>query len=244
LNYRALKILSALIFFITVSGNAQNIEMKNIFRGFSLNISMNYVSSGTILLNPSSTDIFERNSTLEFRGGYGYGATLKKRIFDDIFIGISTEYLKIQDDQLVAILENEEDYVRARLTESVEVIPVEVSAYFNIPRFVNNLDIYVGGGAGFYFGNRTEKMLGMETSTISKTPLFSLNVLFGAEYFIDKNVSFNLEMKVRDGKFRVHNQYPTNKFTYEGQTYYFERDLYSKIYVDGLKMSVGMSYYF
>jgi hypothetical protein len=239
-----LKILSALVFILCVNAYPQSNDFRSIFRGFSLNVSMNYVSSGTILLNPSSADLLERNTTREFKGGYGYGATLKKRISEDIYIGISTEYLKIQDDQLVAVLENDVDYIRARLTESVQMMPIEVSAYFNIPRFVNNLDVYVGGGAGFYFGNRTEKMLGMETKTISKDPLFSLNVLFGAEYFIEKNASFNIEMKVRDGKFRVHNQYPTNKFTYDGQTYYFDQDLYSKVYVDGLKMSVGFSYYF
>lgn len=205
---------------------------------------MNYVSSATILLNPNSPDLIERNTTIQLKGGYGYGATLKKRLFEDIYVGISAEYLRIYDDELAAILENDNDYVRARLYETVEMIPVELSAYFNIPGFVNNLNIYLGGGAGLYFGKRTEKMAGMETKLISSDPLFSLNVIFGVEYFVEKNISFNAEMKVRDGKFRVHSQYPTNRITYEGQIYYFEKDLYSKVYVDGLKVSIGASYYF
>jgi len=236
--------ITVLVLLIAAEGHSQNIILKNLFSGFSLNVSMNYVSSATILLNTNSSDIFERNSTVQLKGGYGYGAALKKKLFDDIYIGISTEYLKITDNELSTVLENETDFVRARVTETVEIVPVELSAYFNIPRFVDNLNIYLGGGFGFYFGKRTERMLSMDTKTISNDPLFSLNVIFGLEYFVDKNLSVNAEMKVRDGKFKIHNQYPTNKFTYQNQTYYFDRDLYSKIYVDGLKMSIGASYYF
>lgn len=237
-------LISALIFLIAAEGYSQNAAFKNLFRGFSLNVSMNYVSSATILLNTNSSDIFERNATVQLKGGYGYGATLKKKLFEDIYIGISTEYLKITDNELSTVLESENDFVRARVTETVEVMPVELSAYFNIPRFVDNLDIYLGGGFGFYIGKRTERLLSMDTRTISNDPLFSLNVIFGLEYYIDKNFSINAEMKVRDGKFKIHNQYPTNSFTYQNQTYYFDRDLYSKVYVDGLKMSIGASYYF
>ena len=244
MRFRILIILQVVLFLFSAELYSQSFKIKNIFRDYSINVSMNYVSSATILLNPNSADIFEKNTTIQLKGGYGYGATLKKKIFEDIYIGISAEYIRISDNELSTILENNTDFVRARVTETIEAVPVELSAYFNIPRFINNLNIYLGGGFGFYFGNRTEKMVGMETKTISKDPLFSLNVIFGFEYFVAKNFSLNTEMKVRDGKFKVHNQYPTDRVTLEGKTYYFEQDLYSKVYVDGLKMSVGLSYYF
>jgi len=71
-----------------------------------------------------------------------------------------------------------------------------------------------------------------------------LNVLFGTEYFIGKNFSLNLEMKVRDGKYKVHSQFPIGSITYENQTYYFDRDFQSKVFIDGLKISLGVGYNF
>lgn len=224
---------------------SQNNFPKNILHDFSITPSIHYISSASILLNPYHSDIAERNSTMELKGGYGYGVSIKRKIIgDDILLGISTEYVKISDDQLSTLLENDDDYERVRVTETLEMIPIELSVYFNIPKIVDNLNIYLGGGFGFYFGNRTRKMVGMETTILSKSPMFSMNVLFGTEYFIDNNFSLNLEMKVRDGKYKVSNHFPVNNVTLDGQTYYFDQDFESKIFIDGLKVSFGIGYYF
>ena len=161
MRIRLIIILSALIILV-VSGEAgaQNNFIRNIFRDYSITVSGNYVSSATIMLNPSSSDLVEKSSSVETKGGYGYGVTLKKRIFgDDFYLGISTEYIKIFDDQLVTSLDNGDDIVNVRLSESLEMVPVEFALYFNMPRFANNFNMYLGGGFGFYFGNRTQKML-------------------------------------------------------------------------------------
>jgi hypothetical protein len=42
----------------------------------------------------------------------------------------------------------------------------------------------------------------------------------------------------------VQNHFPINNVTLDGQTYYFQQDFESKIFVDGLKMSLGVGYYF
>lgn len=246
MDLKKIKILFLLILLsFTVNIYPQEFSFKNILSNFCFTTSLNYVSSATILLNPNSSNIFEKYASDELNGGYGYGFTLKRRIFnDDIFIGVSTEYIKITDEELVFALENEKDYQLARVSEKLEMFPVELSMYFNIPRVVENLNVYLGGGAGFYFGSRTRKMLGMESTMISKSPMFSLNVLFGAEYILDNHFSINLEMKVRDGKYKVHSSFPTDNVILDGQKYYFIKDFESKIYIDGLKVSIGMGYYF
>lgn len=246
MNFRNFKIL-LILFILSFHSDIfpQGRTATNILRGFVFSASANYVSSASILLNPGSSDIIEKNMSVDLDGGYGYGFSVRKKIFnDDIFIGISTEYIKITDDQLSTILENDYEYERVRVTETVEMIPVELSAYFNIPKFVSNLNIFVGGGVGFYFGDRTRKMTGMETQTVSKSPMFSLNVLFGAEYMLDKNFCLNMEIKVRDGKYKVRSRFPENNVTLNGQTYYFEQEFESKIFIDGLKVSFGIGYYF
>ncbi|MCX6166188.1 MAG: hypothetical protein NTU73_15235, partial [Ignavibacteriae bacterium] len=79
---------------------------------------------------------------------------------------------------------------------------------------------------------------------VSKKPMFSLNVLFGAEYLLDNHFSMSLEMKVRDGKYKVQSRFPVDNVTLDGQTYYFDKDFESKIFIDGLKMSFGIGYNF
>lgn len=219
--------------------------ISKILGNFNISGSLNYVSSATIQLNPNNSDLFERNATSDVKGGYGYGFALKRRIFnEDIFIGISTEYIKINDNQQTDVVENATDVQTVHVTETLEMIPFEVSMYFNIPKFTENLNIYLGGGFGFYFGNRVRKMVGLETTTLSKDPKFSLNVLFGSEYFLDKHFTANLEVKVRDGVYVVHSRFPTDRVVLDGQTYFFQQDLNSKIFIDGLKISVGVGYYF
>lgn len=246
MKFNNLKILLLLIILIIPTLIYSQSGIEKFLKGFVFTSSLNYVSSASIQLYPNSSDIIERNSTVETtNGGYGYGFSLRKKIFaDEISIGISTEYIKITDDQLSTVLENDYDFIRVRVSETVEMIPIELSVNFNVPRFVENLNVYLGGGGGFYFGNRTRKMLNMETATLSKSPLFSLNVLFGAEYMIDKHFSLNFEMKVRDGKFKVRSSFPVNYFTTENQTYYFPKEFESKIFIDGLKLSLGVGYHF
>jgi hypothetical protein len=224
---------------------SQDVFFRKYFSDFCLTASLNYVASASIQLNPNNADLIERNSTTDLSGGYGYGFSLKKRIFgDDVFLGISTEYIKITDDQLTDVVENANDFQTVRVTETLEMIPIEMSIYFNIPKFMDNLNVYLGGGAGFYFGDRTRRMVGMQTKTLSKDPMFSLNVLFGSEYRMNEHVSLNFEVKVRDGSYKVHNQFPTDRVLLDNRLYFFEPDLNSRVYIDGLKLSFGIGYNF
>jgi len=251
INSRNLKLLTVKIILVLIytgfshQSFSQNNFLNKFFKDFIFTTSLNYISSATIQLNPNNSDLVERNSTTDVKGGYGYGFTLKKRIIgDDIYLGISTEYIKITDDQETDVVENAIDVQTVHVSESLEVIPVEMSLYFNIPRFADNLNVYLGGGFGFYFGSRTRKMVGLETSTISKDPMFSLNVLFGAEYMLDNHFAMNFEIKVRDGTYAVHSRFPTDRVRLNDQVYYFQQDLNSRIYVDGMKVSLGIGYFF
>lgn len=213
--------------------------------GFSLITTGIYISSSTIQLNPFSSDIFERNLTEELSGGYGYGFAFRKKILlEELSFGISTEFIKITDSELTETFENDTIRHRARVTEELSMVPIEVTAHFNIPNFAEDLRIYLGGGVGVYFGDRKRTVLNVQSTTISKKAGFSFVVLSGMEYYFTKAVSGVFEVRFRQAEYQVKSEYPVANIKINGTTFPLDKNLNSKIFVDGLKLSVGLAYNF
>jgi len=142
-----IKILIVILFLIPpLNSYSQKVPGLSTGKGFSITPQITYVSSATIQLDPFSTDLIEKSLTEELSGGYGYGLTIRKKLFrEDITFGISAEYISIKDNELVQSFSNDSFTVRVRVTEELTVIPVEFNGYFNLPEFSENLKIYSGG---------------------------------------------------------------------------------------------------
>ncbi|HMS35335.1 MAG TPA: hypothetical protein PKC91_14730 [Ignavibacteria bacterium] len=228
-----------------VTSEAQSVNGLGLGSGYSILPSVIYVSSATIQVNAFSKNLYERGETEELDGGYGYGISIRKKIFNEnISIGFTTEYLKIYDDELTEIFSTETSRIRARVTEELWMMPVELSGYFSIPKFSEDLDIYLGGGVGLYFGDRQRTVLNITSRTISKEPNFSFVILSGMELFFSKQFSGVFEMRFRQGEYTVKSVFPVSSITANGNTYPLEQNLNSKIFVDGLKLSLGLAYNF
>ncbi len=241
-----LKILFVLLIFLNSSVSySQVFSFSSLYEGLSLSVTGNYVSSASIQLYPNSYNIVEKNVFDELKGGYGYGFSLRKKFFrDDLYIGITTEYIKIYDNELTQLLESDTNFVKVRATETVWMIPIEFSLIFNVPSITDELRVYLGGGVGVYFGDRIRKILGMESETKSREALLNIHVLSGIEYFFDKNISALFEVRFRQAQYRVKSSFPTDQAVINGITYDLEKELNSKIFIDGLKLSLGVAYYF
>ena len=213
---------------------------------FEIAISGIYVTSATIQLNPFLNDPLEKYFSVDTKGGYGFGVSVKKKFFwDNFYLGLSTEYVKITDDGLSQyIYSNDTTYLNVKVTESIWMFPVELSAIFEIPAITENFKIYLGGGVGLYFGDRKRKIISFETETIKRNPKLNLQVLCGMEYKFSKNISGIFQMTFRQAQFNVFSRYPADRFYFEGYDYYFVQDLHSKIYFDGLKLNLGLGYNF
>lgn len=235
-----------LCFFAGRSAFAQNeYSGSGIERDFSISSTLNYVSSASIQNNAFSSNVIERNTFTEVKGGYGYGFSLRKKLFrDDLSFSITTEYVKIVDEEQIQFLQEGDEIVRARATETLWMVPVEFSGSFILPRITENLIVYLGGGIGMYFGNREREFLNLKTETISKQSLLNLHILSGAEYFFENSVSAVFELRFREGQYEVNSAFPTDNVVVDGTRYFFQKDYNSKIFIDGLKVSLGISYYF
>ncbi|MDQ3021915.1 MAG: hypothetical protein M3R36_15280 [Bacteroidota bacterium] len=224
---------------------AQKSSEVSLGKGFSIMPSVNYVSSATIQLNAFSNDLFERSETEALSGGYGYGLTIRKKFFrQDLSFGFTAEYLKIFDGELDQSFGNDSIRVRARVSEELFLIPIEFSGYFNIPDFSEDLRIYLGGGLGVYFGDRKRTVLNIESQTISKDPGFSFVILSGMEILVSKQISGVFEIRFRQAEYSVSSQFPVSTININGTIFPLEKNLNSKVYVDGLKLTLGIAYNF
>lgn len=215
------------------------------FSNIIISGSLNYVSSATIQLAPYSSDLIERNSSLDVSGGYGYGFSIRTKILrNDLFLGISAEFIKIQDNDAVLTLEGDTSFARIKLSETITAYPVELTAYFNVPSFQQNLNIYLGGGIGMYMGDRIRKIQNFQSETISKSFGLSLVVLSGIEYYFENNFMSFMELRFRDGEYDVKSKFPLSSINVNGATYSLGKEMNSKIFLDGLKISFGLGYRF
>ncbi|MBK6505226.1 MAG: outer membrane beta-barrel protein [Ignavibacteria bacterium] len=243
MKVNSVKLLAAsLILMTAVSVNSQTLSGESNSIGITVTPYVSYVSSATIQIDPFSSSSFERQLTSELSGGYGYGISITKRIFSqDIAFGISIEYAKIKDEELTEIYDNGTARIRARIKEELTVIPVEFSGYFDLPDFTDDLNIYLGGGIGVYFGDRKRTIINIETTTLSKEPGFGFVVMSGMGYRFSEILSGVFELRFRQGEYRVKSQFATSFITAGGNTFEIDQVTDSKIFLDGLKVSFGLS---
>lgn len=211
---------------------------------FSIKASGNFISSASIQLNPYSQNIVEKNSFADVGSGFGYGFSISTKFLrNDLSLILSTEYVKINDKNVSATLINGSNAVKVNVTESIWMVPVELSLNFNLPKMASNLNIFIGGGLGVYFGDRKRTIGNISTETIESSPMLNLHIMTGMEYFINPRLSGVFEMKFRDAGFKVQNSFPVPFIGVNGMVYPLPTEYNSKVYVDGMKLSVGLNYY-
>jgi hypothetical protein len=239
------KIIIFLILIWSSNLHSQSFGDRFEFRDLSIAPFVNYVSSASIQQNPNSTDIIEKNQITELHGGLSYGLSIKKKMFgDDIMLGLSAEYLKIEDDTHTERVFNGPASVNLRVKEIVWVVPVEFSFYYRIPKFTEDFGLYLGGGMGVYFGDRERQIFNMKTETKSKEQALNFHIATGGEYLLGRNLSAVFEVTFREGEYKVKSSFPADQVTINGSRYNIQQDYDSKVFIDGLKLGLGLSYYF
>ena len=213
----------------------------------TLQVYATYVSAAELQNNIKSNISFLRDASIELKGGYGYGAeiTFNPNISNfDVLFYLSSEYLKVKDDELVLRFENDSATNTVRFTEEYNMIPLEAGLKWNLPVSTERSRIFIGGGAGIYFGNRTRSVGPYSTSPISRKAGLSMNVLAGLEYFIERNLSLDFEFKFREATFESQDRFDVDYITINGNIYSMDNPVYSRLLIDGTRLSAGIKYHF
>jgi opacity protein-like surface antigen len=214
---------------------------------FSIQLFATYVSSAELQDNIASEISFIRDASIEMSGGYGYGAeiTYDPAISNfDVLFYLSTEYLKAKDDDLKLNLENDSAFSNVRFTEEYKIFPIEGGLKWRLPVSSERLKVFIGGGAGVYFGARNRSLGPYKSSNVSKKPGYSMNIMAGLEYFFERNLSVNFEFKFREASFESEDTFPVDLITVNGNIFRIQNPINSRIMADGTRISAGLKYNF
>ena len=228
------------------TGNGLRLLDQN--KKFSVSVYGTFISSSELQNNAKAFDSFERNATVPLGGGYGYGTELnyKPELLDlNLTFYLSSEYFKLTQRDMYLHLEQGSNSANIAMTESFHVIPVELGLKWDLPVSTDRFKIYIGGGGGMYFGDRIRTLgTSLVSTTTYKKPGFSLNILTGLEYFLERNFSADFEFKFREGSFDVESIFDRNFVTVNGNNFDLGNPIYSKIILDGVRISLGLRYSF
>jgi outer membrane protein W len=241
-NFKGPLFIVFLLFFANYSG-AQTVENKNRFfdpsKKFTLVLYSTYVSSAEVQNNLNSSDQIERAALTDLKGGFGFGFELdyKPAFFNlDLICYISTDYLKLDQKDIVYQYYNGVNIIAYKANDKFILIPAELGIKWPLPVSTDKLRIYIGGGAGLYFGSHTRYLGNLTSQNTKSKPGFSLNVLAGLDYYLEKNIAAGIELKFREASFDTESKY--NYITT------MPNQFATRLIVDGVRVSAGLKYNF
>ena len=129
------------------------------------------------------------------------------------------------------------------MEDGYRAIPVELTGYFMIPFSTKKVGIFIGGGAGLYFGKRTYRLAGVEAPVVESSPGFGIHVLAGLSYSFTPWISLVGEMKFRDLQFTSSNAFSVPQITYNGAVITVGQEPFaSRVNTDGIVFQLGVAY--
>lgn len=173
-----------------------------------------YTTSTRFLYNVDRNDIFIDDKYFSYN--FGFGLDVRMLAYsDDILIGVNIEKIKTLDQTTRLDYRNGLSY-SVPVSEGFVVYPVEISGYFLIPFSSDVARFYLGGGVGWYFGERIYSIGGAQAATLNSPSGFGIHVLTGADVRITSKIAVRGELKFRDPQFDSVNRFEETSTTYNG----------------------------
>lgn len=236
MSRRVVRDVALWFFVIACSGAAETIRAED--RNFSLSLKGNLTTASQLFPNPQSPDAEERARFLPIKDIWGFGIELRYRFPEtDLAIALSSDYLRATRTSSIRLSGGGQIPVE----DGYRVIPVEITGYFLIPLSSDPFGVYMGGGAGAYFGRRIYRIGDVEALSVKHGVGFGIHVLSGVSYRFASMLHAVAEMKFRDLQFSSVNQFSSPTVQYGSivvpvGTAPFE----SRVHTDGIIFQLGL----
>jgi hypothetical protein len=126
-------------------------------------------------------------------------------------------------------------------SDGYAVIPIELSAVFDVPMGTDAFRMYVGGGGGVYFGWRRYETDGVTASIDSRSPGAGIQILTGIEVPFWRQFAFRTEVKFRDVRFESTSHFPAAYGT-SGLLPLATDPVTSRVSIDGTTLHFGIAW--
>lgn len=199
---------------------------------FGIGIRFHYTTSSRLFANPDARDDVIRNSYMEMDDVFGFGVAFRRDISESIQMGLSLEYLTKKTKGV-------DGRTKLPVEDGYRLFPIEITGYFIIPIGSQTVNTYVGGGGGFYFGDRIRMVGGVSSGTVSRPMSFGIHVLSGVDFFVNETFSVRGEMKFRDPQFETESKFAQGTIEYDGRMYSVSTEAFkSRMNLDGIVFAI------
>lgn len=209
---------------------------------YSISLSGTYTSSSKLYFAPNNPDDFIRSRNYPIENIFGFGMDVR-RSFEDlgVWAGIGVEWLSKTE----AIEQPVNSTTTAPIYDGYAVVPVELTGYFIVPFSSEAVQLYMGGGAGAYLGERRYQQAGVNAAVTARSAGFGIHVLSGLQYNFQSSLSLRCEAKFRNVQFRSTNAFDRPVGFAAGHSVRLDQTPFeSRISIDGMVTSLGLVYRF
>lgn len=212
---------------------------------FAISVSGSYTTSSKIYPTPYSSDLSLRNNFFPIDAFYSPSAEFFWYIDETLLLGLSTEYILINDAERSITVFEGFGTRSLRTKEGFTMFPVELSLYYKLPFSMTNWGFYIYGGVALYLARYERELGNLGHSTIEQRSGYGIHVGVSGDYVFRKNLSVVYGMKFRDPQVILKSRYDTETFTYNNKEYRVgSPEFDSKINVDGVTFQLGLRYNF
>jgi outer membrane protein W len=198
-------------------------------------------TSSKLFHHPNDPDEIVRGQFLPLNTIFSGGIDIRRSFESmNLLVGLNVEFIsKTTTTSLPVSSQN------IPVVDGFFVMPVELSGYFFIPVGNENISLYMGGGAGAYFGERKYEYAGVEAKTVDRKTSYGIHILSGVEYNVSPLFAIRTEVKFRDVQFETVKRFAIPTATYGGTAVTLNQNPFpSRINIDGMHLSVGVAYRF
>ena len=197
-------------------------------------------TSSELFPHSDASDPVLRAESLSLTDSFGFGMEGRYRFPEsNVAVGVSTDYLRTTTSNPLVANDGESIPVE----DGYAVTSLEVTGYFIIPASGPTFGIFMGGGAGAYFGHRLYRIAGTEAATIDRQAGFGIHVLGGVSYKLAEWFSVLAEMKFRDLQFSSTNAFGVSQVMYNGSVVPLPtQSMEARVHTDGIIFQLGAAF--
>lgn len=209
---------------------------------YSVALTGTFTTTSHLFYNPDASDSYERSLNLLIENVFGGGIDVRRALgTSGVMIGLTVDYLRAVESFDIPLTPR----ISIPVRDGFEVVPVEGTGYFVIPFSSAKSLLYLGAGAGLYFGRRIYEKAGVSSESVAHRVGAGIHVLTGFEYRMSSSFGVRTEVKFRDVSFTATNVFPGTSIVYEGHLVDLgNRVNSSRLNVDGMELVAGIVYIF